>query len=146
MNFFKAKSVYISCVQSVFIFNLVQWTPIKYMNYEYPWWSHAFGWFTALSSMLCIPGYMIYLWRITPGTRMEVSVFSFVSFYILFIREEDVETFYSIWLSKIKDFKYFKSVYQLRVSDRQKSYWFLFVISRRIKRFSKKNNLFYLFI
>ncbi|XP_050357080.1 sodium- and chloride-dependent GABA transporter 1 [Nymphalis io] len=56
---------------SVFIFNLVQWTPIKYMNYEYPWWSHAFGWFTALSSMLCIPGYMIYLWRVTPGTNME---------------------------------------------------------------------------
>ncbi|CAK1546755.1 unnamed protein product [Leptosia nina] len=56
---------------SVFIFNLVQWTPIKYMNYEYPWWSHAFGWFTALSSMLCIPGYMVYLWRVTPGTRME---------------------------------------------------------------------------
>ncbi|XP_049881488.1 sodium- and chloride-dependent GABA transporter 1 [Pectinophora gossypiella] len=56
---------------SVFIFNLVQWTPIKYMNYEYPWWSHVFGWFTALSSMLCIPGYMIYLWRVTPGTRQE---------------------------------------------------------------------------
>ncbi|XP_038219153.1 sodium- and chloride-dependent GABA transporter 1 [Zerene cesonia] len=56
---------------SVFIFNLVQWTPIKYMNYEYPWWSHAFGWFTALSSMLCIPGYMLYLWRVTPGTAME---------------------------------------------------------------------------
>ncbi|XP_052753085.1 sodium- and chloride-dependent GABA transporter 1 [Galleria mellonella] len=56
---------------SVFIFNLVQWKPIKYMNYEYPWWSHAFGWFTALSSMLCIPGYMVYLWRTTPGTRQE---------------------------------------------------------------------------
>ncbi|XP_004923491.1 sodium- and chloride-dependent GABA transporter 1 [Bombyx mandarina] len=56
---------------SVFIFNLVQWTPIKYMNYEYPWWSHAFGWFTALSSMLCIPGYMVYLWRVTPGTWHE---------------------------------------------------------------------------
>ncbi|XP_045456543.1 sodium- and chloride-dependent GABA transporter 1 [Melitaea cinxia] len=56
---------------SVFIFNLVQWKPIKYMSYEYPWWSHAFGWFTALSSMLCIPGYMLYLWRVTPGTNME---------------------------------------------------------------------------
>ncbi|XP_075987211.1 sodium- and chloride-dependent GABA transporter [Anticarsia gemmatalis] len=56
---------------SVFIFNLVQWKPIKYMNYEYPWWSHAFGWFTALSSMLCIPGYMVYLWRVTPGTWQE---------------------------------------------------------------------------
>lgn len=61
-----------SILQSVFIFNLVQWTPIKYMNYEYPWWSHVLGWFTALSSMLCIPGYMIYLWHVTPGTRQEV--------------------------------------------------------------------------
>lgn len=52
---------------SVFIFNLVQWTPVKYLDYEYPWWCHAFGWFTALSSMLCIPGYMIWLWHKTPG-------------------------------------------------------------------------------
>ncbi|CAH0381558.1 unnamed protein product [Bemisia tabaci] len=57
-----------SCIsQSVFFFNLIQWTPIKYLNYEYPWWSHVFGWFTALSSMLCIPGYMIYAWMTTPG-------------------------------------------------------------------------------
>ncbi|XP_059488974.1 sodium- and chloride-dependent GABA transporter 1 [Neocloeon triangulifer] len=51
----------------VFIFNIVQWTPVTYLDYEYPWWSHAFGWFTALSSMLCIPGYMIWLWCTTPG-------------------------------------------------------------------------------
>ncbi|KAK3927707.1 Sodium- and chloride-dependent GABA transporter 1 [Frankliniella fusca] len=54
------------CV-SVFFFNLVQWTPVKYLDYEYPWWCHAFGWFTALSSMLCIPGYMVWLWYKTPG-------------------------------------------------------------------------------
>ncbi|XP_059609663.1 sodium- and chloride-dependent GABA transporter 1 [Phlebotomus argentipes] len=55
----------------VFIFNLVQWTPIKYLDYEYPWWSHVFGWFTALSSMLCIPGYMIWLWMNTEGDRSQ---------------------------------------------------------------------------
>ncbi|EAA06637.4 AGAP000493-PA, partial [Anopheles gambiae str. PEST] len=55
--------------QGVFIFNIVQWTPIKYLGYSYPLWAHAFGWFTALSSMLCIPGYMIWLWRNTPGDR-----------------------------------------------------------------------------
>ncbi|KAL7288731.1 hypothetical protein TKK_0017455 [Trichogramma kaykai] len=53
----------------VFFFNLVQWTPIKYLDYEYPWWSHVLGWLTALSSMLCIPGYMIYAWVTTPGDR-----------------------------------------------------------------------------
>lgn len=62
-------------LQSVFIFNLVQFTPIKYMGYEYPVWAHAFGWFTALSSMLCIPGYMIWLWYKTPGDRQAVSWF-----------------------------------------------------------------------
>ncbi|XP_055316788.1 sodium- and chloride-dependent GABA transporter 1 [Sitodiplosis mosellana] len=53
----------------VFFFNIVQWTPVKYLGYEYPAWAHAFGWFTALSSMLCIPGYMIWLWYKTPGDR-----------------------------------------------------------------------------
>lgn len=46
---------------------MIQWTPVKYLEYEYPLWAHIFGWFTALSSMLCIPGYMIYLWNKTQG-------------------------------------------------------------------------------
>lgn len=62
--------------QSVFIFNIVQWTPIKYLDYEYPAWAHAFGWFSALSSMLCIPGYMLWLWVKTPGDRNTVSAIS----------------------------------------------------------------------
>ncbi|KAG8281912.1 sodium- and chloride-dependent GABA transporter 1 [Homalodisca vitripennis] len=64
------------CV-GVFFFNLIQWTPIKYLDYEYPWWSHVLGWCTALSSMLCIPGYMIYIWMKTPGdfnTKMQLLV------------------------------------------------------------------------
>ncbi|XP_025833326.1 sodium- and chloride-dependent GABA transporter 1 [Agrilus planipennis] len=64
------------CV-GVFIFNLVQWTPVKYLNYEFPLWAHLFGWFTALTSMLCIPGYMIYKWYSTPGdqkTRFRLLV------------------------------------------------------------------------
>ncbi|KDR13981.1 sodium- and chloride-dependent GABA transporter 1 [Zootermopsis nevadensis] len=64
------------CV-GVFFFNIVQWTPIKYLDYEYPWWSHVLGWLTALSSMLCIPGYMVYLWMKTPGdmrTKVKLLV------------------------------------------------------------------------
>lgn len=63
-----------SHLQSVFFFNIIQWTPIKYLGYEYPAWAHAFGWFTALSSMLCIPGYMVYLWFTTPGDRDTVNI------------------------------------------------------------------------
>lgn len=79
-------------LQGVFIFNLVSWTPVKYLNYSYPWWSHAFGWFSALSSMLCIPGYMIYLWYVTPGTREEVSHHWYL--YIV----------YTDWMDWIADF------------------------------------------
>ncbi|PSN46724.1 Sodium- and chloride-dependent GABA transporter 1 [Blattella germanica] len=62
------------CV-GVFFFNIIQWTPIKYLDYEYPWWSHALGWLTALSSMLCIPGYMVWLWMKTPGdTRTRIKL------------------------------------------------------------------------
>lgn len=69
--------------KGVFIFNLVQYSPIKYMNYEYPTWAHVFGWFTALSSMLCIPGYMIYAWLTTPGDTATVK--NKPKFYLLII-------------------------------------------------------------
>lgn len=59
--------------QGVFIFNIIQWTPVKYLNYEFPLWAHLFGWFTALSSMMCIPGYMVWKWYTTPGDRDTVS-------------------------------------------------------------------------
>lgn len=64
--------------QGVFIFNIVQWRPIKYLDYSYPWWAHAFGWFTALSSMLYIPLYMIWLWKRTPGDAITVSISTFI--------------------------------------------------------------------
>lgn len=51
----------------VFLFQLISWTPIKYLDYEYPWWSHLIGWCTALTSMMCIPGYAMWLWWKTPG-------------------------------------------------------------------------------
>lgn len=60
--------------KGVFVFNLIQWTPVKYLNYEFPLWAHLFGWFTALTSMLCIPGYMVWLWYTTPGDKETVSI------------------------------------------------------------------------
>jgi len=58
--------------QGVFLFSLLQWSEITYLGYKYPWIAHMFGWFTALSSMLCIPVYAIYLWRKTPGDFQTV--------------------------------------------------------------------------
>ncbi|KAF7419119.1 hypothetical protein HZH68_001772 [Vespula germanica] len=58
------------CV-GVFIFNIIQFVPVKYLTYEYPWWSHLLGCLCGLSSMMCIPSYMIYIWCVTPGTTSE---------------------------------------------------------------------------
>ncbi|XP_024947468.1 sodium- and chloride-dependent GABA transporter 1 isoform X2 [Cephus cinctus] len=55
----------------VFIFNIIKFVPVKYLTYEYPWWSHVLGWLCGLSSMMCIPGYMIYIWCVTPGSASE---------------------------------------------------------------------------
>ncbi|KYN18288.1 Sodium- and chloride-dependent GABA transporter 1 [Trachymyrmex cornetzi] len=58
-------------VSGVFIFNIIKFVPVKYLTYEFPWWSHLLGWLAGLSSMLCIPGYMIYIWCVTSGTTSE---------------------------------------------------------------------------
>ncbi|XP_054168846.1 sodium- and chloride-dependent GABA transporter 1-like [Oppia nitens] len=55
----------------VFMFSLVQYQPLTYMDYDYPWWGELIGWFLALSSMLCIPGYAVYIYFNTPGDFAE---------------------------------------------------------------------------
>ncbi|RWS30566.1 sodium- and chloride-dependent GABA transporter 1-like protein [Leptotrombidium deliense] len=61
----------IICV-GVFIYSLVQYRNLSYLDYVYPWWGEFIGWLLALSSMLCIPGYALYLYLITPGTFDQV--------------------------------------------------------------------------
>jgi len=55
----------------VFFFKLATWENLVYQDYHYPWWAHAFGYFMAGSSMVCIPGYAAWLWFTTPGTWRE---------------------------------------------------------------------------
>jgi len=62
--------------QGVFVFYFLQWSEVTYLDYRYPVLAHIFGWFTALSSMLCIPGYAIYIWCKTPGDFHTVLSFS----------------------------------------------------------------------
>ena len=57
---------------AVFLYSLYDYQPLSYANYVYPLWGQLLGWFLALSSMLCIPGYAIYIYRVTPGTFSEV--------------------------------------------------------------------------
>jgi hypothetical protein len=51
----------------VLIFRFATWKPVKYQNYEYPWWGHVIGWCMAFSSILMIPGYLIYMWMQQPA-------------------------------------------------------------------------------
>ncbi|XP_013776658.1 sodium- and chloride-dependent GABA transporter 1-like [Limulus polyphemus] len=55
----------------VFLFSLVQYKPLDYIGYVYPWWGQMIGWMLALSTMLCIPGYASYKIIVTPGTFKE---------------------------------------------------------------------------
>jgi hypothetical protein len=56
----------IICV-GIFIFYTVQYEPLVYMDYHYPWWGEMIGWCMTLSSVLVIPGYAIYLFLVTKG-------------------------------------------------------------------------------
>jgi len=55
----------------VFIFYLVDFTPLTYLDYHYPWWGHFIGLLLALSSMICVPAYMVYMVSRQEGTLME---------------------------------------------------------------------------
>lgn len=76
------KSIIHSCLNTlfvveqkgVFIFYLAEFTPLTYLDYHYPWWGHFIGLLLALSSMICVPVYMVYVvWR-QEGTLMEVWI------------------------------------------------------------------------
>ena len=60
-------------LQVIFLYNIIQHEPLVYDRiYEYPLGAQVFGWLLALSSMLCIPGYMIYKLVKTPGLFKQV--------------------------------------------------------------------------
>jgi uncharacterized membrane protein len=67
----------LSSYQGVFIFYLVDFTPLTYLDYHYPWWGHFIGLLLALSSMICVPAYMVYMVSRQEGTLMEASFIHF---------------------------------------------------------------------
>ncbi|XP_041111425.1 sodium- and chloride-dependent GABA transporter 2-like [Polyodon spathula] len=55
-----------------FAFSLIKYTPLRYnKSYVYPWWGYALGWLLALSSMVCIPLWIIYKIATSKGTLRE---------------------------------------------------------------------------
>lgn len=58
----------------IFIFSLLGYEEMLGEEYTYPEWSIVVGWILTLSSILCIPLYIVYKLLITPGTIKQVSV------------------------------------------------------------------------
>ncbi|KHJ42072.1 Sodium:neurotransmitter symporter family protein [Trichuris suis] len=58
-------------LQGVTLFSLIKYEGPTMPNYEFPSWAHAVGWLMALSSMIWVPVYAIYIWCVTPGTRQQ---------------------------------------------------------------------------
>ncbi|XP_029613918.1 sodium- and chloride-dependent GABA transporter 2 [Salmo trutta] len=55
-----------------FAFSLIKYTPLKYNNeYVYPWWGYCLGWLLALSSMLCVPLWVLIKMCSVEGTLKE---------------------------------------------------------------------------
>nr|XP_021140423.1 sodium- and chloride-dependent GABA transporter 2 isoform X4 [Columba livia] len=58
--------------EATFLFSLIKYTPLTYnKKYVYPWWGDTLGWLLALSSMVCIPLWIVYKLSSIKGSLRE---------------------------------------------------------------------------
>lgn len=73
--FFLFLSWSLSPCQATFLFSLIKYTPLTYnKKYVYPWWGDTLGWLLALSSMVCIPLWVVYKLSTIKGSLREVRL------------------------------------------------------------------------
>ena len=65
------------CFQSIFIFYVIKWSPVKYGSVEYPFWAHGIGFVMSAASMLWIPGYAVYYIMTERGSLRDVGKINF---------------------------------------------------------------------
>lgn len=56
------------------MFSLIGYDDMLGEEYKYPAWSTAVGWILTMSSILCIPVYIVYKFFITSGGFKHVSI------------------------------------------------------------------------
>ena len=66
-------SISVCLDQGVVIFSISSFAPVKYGSYKFPGWAHAIGGVVGLSSISCIPLYMVYKFLATEGSYRHVS-------------------------------------------------------------------------
>ena len=71
-TFFRYHVIFI--FQGVFLFSVVSYKPLRYLEYDYPWWGELIGWMMAMSSIVVMFAYAIYSFVVTPGTFREVCL------------------------------------------------------------------------
>ncbi|XP_022245423.1 sodium-dependent serotonin transporter-like [Limulus polyphemus] len=64
-------------ILGIFLFAMIHYKDLEWEDYQYPKWSITVGWLLTVSSLSCIPIYMIYRIIITPGTFTQRVIDAF---------------------------------------------------------------------
>ncbi|ODN03411.1 Sodium-dependent serotonin transporter [Orchesella cincta] len=63
----------------IFIFSFFSYEDLNTAQYQYPKWSIIVGWMLTLSSIICVPLYIVYMFIVTPGSTIEVRQYYLIT-------------------------------------------------------------------
>jgi hypothetical protein len=67
-------------LKGVALFSLINYSRLQYGDYIYPLWAELLGWCLALSSMLCIPIYVVY--RLLKSPQNNFKKVNYLNFFL----------------------------------------------------------------